>query len=93
MWAATDRLSFGSVLHNIGPNMTFIDADQADPLPQSFVFGMAYKVLKNDSSSLMLTADVYKPLAADGFFSFISGWNDDTFGWKPQSGRQWFHGI
>lgn len=90
MWSATDRLSFGSVLHNVGPNMTFIDADQADPLPQSFVFGFAYKVIKNNSSSLMLTADVYKLLAADGFFSFISGWNDDTFGWKPNPGGNGF---
>ena len=38
----------------------------------------------------MLTADVYKPLAADGFFSFISGWNDDTFGWKPNPGGNGF---
>ena len=38
MWTATDRLTFGSVLSNVGPNMTFIDADQADPLPQNFRF-------------------------------------------------------
>lgn len=90
MWAATRRLTLASVLRNVGPNMTFIDADQADPLPQNFVLGIAYQVLQTDAYHLLLTADVYKPLAHDGFFSFISGWNDDPYGWKPKEGGNGF---
>ena len=90
MWKATSRLTLASVLRNVGPNMTFIDADQADPLPQNFVLGIAYKALQTEAYHLILTADVYKPLAHDGFFSFISGWNDDPYGWKPKEGGDGF---
>ena len=78
MWKPYDRLTVATVLRNVGPNMTFIDADQSDPLPQNLTLGMAYKVIKNDSYSLMLTTDVYKPLADEGFFSFVTGWSDSA---------------
>ena len=78
MWKASDRLTIASVLRNVGPNMTFIDADQSDPLPQNATLGIAYKVLKSDSYSLMLTTDIYKPLADEGFFSFATGWSDSA---------------
>ena len=76
MWRATDRFTLASVLRNVGPNMTFIDADQSDPLPQNFTFGFAYKVLDRESYSVLLTADIYKPLVDEGFFSFATGWSD-----------------
>ncbi len=93
MWAATDRLTLASVLRHVGPNMTFIDADQADPLPQNFVFGIAYKVLKNNTYTLMLTTDIYKPLANDGFFFLYLGLERQPFWLEGQSGRRWFYGI
>ncbi|MCZ6636090.1 MAG: PorV/PorQ family protein [bacterium] len=76
MWKTTDRLTLAWVLRNVGPNMTFIDADQADPLPQNFTLGIAYTALKRDNYQVLLTTDIYKPLADQGFFSFITGWND-----------------
>ncbi len=76
MWKTTDRLTLAWVLRNVGPNMTFIDADQADPLPQNFTLGFAYKTLDRGNSKVLFTTDVYKPLADEGFFSFISGWTD-----------------
>lgn len=75
-WKASDRFTLAWVLRNIGPNLTFIDADQSDPLPQNFTVGFAYTLLRRGNSSVLFTSDVYKPLADEGFFSFASGWAD-----------------
>ena len=56
--------------------MTFIDADQADPLPQNFTLGFAYKIHEGKHSTVLFSTDVYKPLADEGFLSFITGWSD-----------------
>ena len=58
--------------------MTFIDADQSDPLPQTFTLGFGREFLKKDKYSFLLAADVYKPLPDEGFGSFISGWSDGS---------------
>jgi hypothetical protein len=76
MWKTTDKLTVAWVLRNVGPNITFIDADQADPLPQNLTVGFAYKILESGNSSVLFTTDVYKPLADEGFFSFVTGWSD-----------------
>ncbi len=76
LWKPGDRFSLGWALRNVGPNMTFIDADQSDPLPQNFTIGFGYKVLQRKRYTLLFTTDVYKPLADEGFESFISGWSD-----------------
>lgn len=76
MWKTTDRFTLAWVLRNVGPNMTFIDADQSDPLPQNFTLGFAYKAIDRGNSKLLFTTDFYKPLADEGFLSFISGWTD-----------------
>lgn len=76
MWKASDRFTLAWALRNVGPNITFIDADQADPLPQNFTIGIAHKVVQRGNSTLLLAADIYKPLADEGFFSFATGWSD-----------------
>ena len=76
MWKASDRLTLAWVLRNVGPNITFIDADQSDPLPQNFNIGFAYKIYNKGNSSVLITTDIYKPLADEGFFSFTTGWTD-----------------
>ena len=73
-----DRFSLGWALRNVGPNMTFIDADQADPLPQTFTLGFGWEFLRKEKYSFLIAADVYKPLADEGFGSFITGWNDGS---------------
>ena len=80
MWKTTDKLTVAWVLRNVGPNITFIDADQADPLPQNLTVGFAYKILESGNSSVLFTTDVYKPLADEGFFSFVTGWSDSPPG-------------
>ncbi len=76
LWKPSDRFAFAWTLRNVGPNMTFIDADQSDPLPQTFTIGLGWTFLKKEKYSFLFAADVYKPLADEGFGSFITGWND-----------------
>lgn len=78
LWRPSDRLSVGWALRNIGPNITFIDADQSDPLPQNFTIGFGYKALQRKKYEFLFTTDIYKPLPNEGFNSFITGWNDGT---------------
>ena len=78
LWKPSDRFSLGLALRNVGPNMTFIDADQSDPLPQTFTVGYGWTVFKSENYSFLLVTDVYKPLSDEGFSSFISGWRDGT---------------
>ncbi len=76
MWKASDRFVLAWVLRNLGPNITFIDADQADPLPQNLTVGFAYRIFEGKHTSVLFSTDIYKPLTDEGFTSFISGWAD-----------------
>ena len=78
MYRPTDRLTFAGVLRNIGPNITFIDQRQSDPLPQHLVVGFAYKTYQKGPHTVLVTTDLYKPLVGDGFFSFITSWKDES---------------
>jgi hypothetical protein len=77
MYRPTDRLTLAGALRNVGPNMTFIDDRQSDPLPQHMVVGFAYKAYRRGMHSVLFTTDVYKPLVGDGFFSFATSWKDE----------------
>ncbi|SVE36704.1 uncharacterized protein METZ01_LOCUS489558, partial [marine metagenome] len=48
LWKATPQLNLGAALRNMGPKITFIDASQADPLPQHIVLGVAYDLLDTE---------------------------------------------
>lgn len=78
LWTPGDRFSLGWALRNVGPNMTFIDADQSDPLPQTFTLGFGWEFLKRDNYTFLFATDVYKPLSDEGIGSFITGWNDGS---------------
>jgi long-subunit fatty acid transport protein len=78
MYRMAERMTLALALRNVGPNMTFIDDRQSDPLPQHVVLGFAYKAYKKGAHSVLLTTDVYKPLVGDGFFSFFSAWKDES---------------
>jgi len=57
-----DKLSFGFNLSNLGPKITYVDADQADPLPTQIRIGLGYKLLKTENNDLTITADFSKLL-------------------------------
>ena len=54
------KFSFGLDLSNMGPAISYVDADQADPLPTQFRFGFAYDIIKSEFNNLTLTADFSK---------------------------------
>jgi hypothetical protein len=68
-----DRFSVGFNLSNLGPKISYVDADQADPIPTQLRLGLAYEIFKNEGNSLTLTTDFAKLLVhrfkdADGNF-------------------------
>ena len=82
LWNVTPQLNFGAALRNLGPKIAYIDASQADPLPQHIVLGMAYEVMETEFHDVLLSADIYKPLIADGTFAenLLKSWTDESLG-------------
>ncbi|MDP6983975.1 MAG: PorV/PorQ family protein, partial [Candidatus Latescibacteria bacterium] len=53
LWKITPTLNIGAALRNLGPKIAYIDASQADPLPQHIVLGMAYEVLETEFHNML----------------------------------------
>ncbi len=56
------NLSAGVNLQNLGPDITFINKDQADPLPLNFCAGLSYKILDSKYNKLLVNFDINKLL-------------------------------
>lgn len=80
----TQGFSFGVNLQNVGPSITYIDAGQADPLPQNLKVGFAYQIFQSEFNSLKLSADFSKLLVrrtkdnkTDPFYkALVTSWTD-----------------
>jgi long-subunit fatty acid transport protein len=57
-----NRLNFGVNISNLGPKITYVDADQADPLPTNFKMGFAYRAIDQEYNRLTFVADMNKLL-------------------------------
>ncbi|MCC7431385.1 PorV/PorQ family protein [bacterium] len=55
-------LTFGVSISNIGPKVTFVDADQADPLPTNLRVGFGYKLLEDRFNKLTVLYDINRQL-------------------------------
>ncbi|MCD6595821.1 PorV/PorQ family protein [bacterium] len=55
-------LSFGACAQHLGPNIQYIDAAQADPLPRNLKAGFAYRILNTDYQKLTLAGDIDKEI-------------------------------
>lgn len=55
-------LSLGAAVQNIGPDIHYIDAAQADPLPRNMKLGLAYRPVNTDYNKLTIAADINKDL-------------------------------
>ena len=62
MYKIHDRLTLGGAVQNLGPKITFIDADQGDPLPRTLKLGFAAKLIDGEHNRLMLAHDFNKGL-------------------------------
>ena len=57
-------LDLGIAIANIGPNVQFIDANQADPMPMNMKAGLSYLIFDGEFNSLRLAYDMNKLLVA-----------------------------
>ena len=55
-------MSWGVNVQHLGPNIQYIDAAQADPLPRNLKVGFAYRVLNTDYQKLIVAADIDKEI-------------------------------
>lgn len=69
LYKPTSRLTFGSAITNLGPDIAYIDAAQSDPLPRNLAVGLSYKLIDNPYNRLMLVGEINKMLTGlnDGF--------------------------
>ena len=81
-------LSLGANLSNIGPKLTYVDKDQADPLPMNLRLGTAVKLLESDYNNISWLMDFNRLLVkrdtsghSDEFYKAIfSTWGGSSFG-------------
>jgi hypothetical protein len=66
------RFTVAGVVQNLGPKVTFIDADQGDPLPRNLKVGFAVKLLDGQYNRLMLAYDFNKSLVTGGTTTSLS---------------------
>jgi len=55
-------LTLGLAVTNLGPNISYIDADQSDPLPRNLAVGFAYKIFDTPYNRLTLVGELNKEL-------------------------------
>nr|MDK2850532.1 hypothetical protein [Candidatus Cloacimonadota bacterium] len=69
-------LNLALVIQNIGPDVTFVDQEQKDPVPMTVRLGTAYTVLDSQINGLILSAEASKILANEDplLTRFITGW-------------------
>lgn len=86
-----NRFSLGVNLSNLGPKISYIDQDQADPIPTNFRLGLAAILFQDDFNSLTYTLDFSKLLVSrntddkDEFYAAIfTAWGDQSFGEELQ---------
>ena len=76
-------VDLGLCISNMGTKVSYIDYEQADPLPTNLKFGFAYYLFYDDYNSLVLTGDMNKLLVkkgedldGDGEITTSDEWNE-----------------
>jgi len=70
----------GAAVRNLGPKISYIDVEQADPLPMHVVVGASYKIIDTEYNDLLAVLDIYKPLVKpDASFleALVTAWTDE----------------
>ena len=84
-----NSLSIGINLSNLGPKITYIDQDQADPIPTNFRLGIAAQLINDEFNSLVFTLDFSKLLVSKTTKEVPSG---DTTKTVSES-DEWYEAI
>ena len=58
----TSDMTLAATVTNIGPDISYIDADQADPLPRKFAVGFNYKLVDSPFNKLSIVGEATKLL-------------------------------
>lgn len=84
------KLDFGLNLQNVGPNITYIDESQSDPMPMNWRMGFSYRALESQYNKLTINADMNKLLANDDpiYKRIFTAWTDDFNGREDEEGNQ-----
>jgi opacity protein-like surface antigen len=56
------KLNLGAALTNLGPDISFIDQEQSDPLPINLRIGAAYTPISSEINNLLMTFDIEQSL-------------------------------
>jgi len=74
-----DQLDFGFNFQNIGPNITYINESQSDPLPMNWRMGLSYRAMESEFNDLTFNMDCSKVLANDDpvLKRIFTAWTDD----------------
>jgi len=59
---SSDRVRIGVTVQNLGPALTFIDANQKAPLPRNLKMGFAARLYQGKSLGILSSGEVNKPL-------------------------------
>lgn len=76
------RLDFGFNIQNFGPNITYINEEQSDPLPLNFRMGFSWEAWNSEMSRLTVNADMNKLLANrdhEWYSRLVQDWFDQPF--------------
>jgi hypothetical protein len=63
LYRVDPRLTLGMALTNLGPDVAYIDVEQADPLPRNLAIGIAWKMVESEFNEVLLTVEANKSLA------------------------------
>lgn len=67
LYHITPKYNFGMAITNIGPDISYIDAAQSDPLPRNLAVGFSGKVLSSEYYHLLCTVEMNKSIVNDVF--------------------------
>lgn len=75
------KLAWGLVLQNLGPDITYVNNSQKDPISLNFRTGFSYTAWSDEYSDVIVNADINKVLANEDpvLKRLFTDWNDDNY--------------
>jgi hypothetical protein len=76
-WLRTLRI--GASLQNLGPEISYVENGESDPLPRTFRLGLSFGLIEEETHKLNLNMDLIKILIGVEYTNFKEMWRDS---WK-----------
>jgi len=89
-----DRFDVGFMLQNMGPSIYYMTPEEADPIPFSLRFGLAYKPIQTPFHELTLVADAYREVAKNYYDKkpdpfWVALWTDMLYDTSSSFAEEW----